>query len=52
VAFALLRSLPVVGAAARCRIEWFYPAFMVMLGAHCLPFVFLCGMRMFFRIAT
>jgi hypothetical protein len=29
------------------RLEWFYPAFMVVLGAHYLPFVFLYGMRMF-----
>ena len=47
VAFGLPLSLPVVGAAALYRLEWFYPAFMVVLGAHYLPFVFLYGMRMF-----
>ncbi len=47
VAFTLPLSLPVVGAAALHRMEWFYPAFMVVLGAHYLPFVFLYGMRMF-----
>ncbi len=47
VAFTLPLSLPVVGAAALYRLEWFYPAFMVVLGAHYLPFVFLYGMRMF-----
>ena len=47
VAFTLPLSLPVVGAATLYRLEWFYPAFMVVLGAHYLPFVFLYGMRMF-----
>jgi len=47
VAFTLPLSLPVVGGAALHRLEWFYPAFMIVLGAHYLPFVFLYGMRMF-----
>lgn len=47
VAFTLPLSLPVVGAAALYRLDWFYPAFMIILGAHYLPFVFLYGMRMF-----
>ncbi|MDP2300181.1 MAG: hypothetical protein Q8M55_05650 [Actinomycetota bacterium] len=47
VAFTLPLVLPVVGAATLYRIEWFYPAFMIVLGAHYLPFVFLYGMRMF-----
>ncbi len=47
VAFTLPLSLPVVGAAALYRLEWFFPAFMIVLGAHYLPFVFLYGMRMF-----
>lgn len=47
VAFVLPLSLPVVGAAALHRLEWFYPAFMIVLGAHYLPFVFLYGMRLF-----
>jgi len=47
VAFTLPLSLPVVGAAALYRLDWFYPAFMIVLGAHYLPFVFLYGMRMF-----
>jgi hypothetical protein len=47
VAFTLPLSLPVVGAAALYRLDWFYPALMVILGAHYLPFVFLYGMRMF-----
>jgi hypothetical protein len=47
VAFTLPLSLPVVGGAALHRLEWFYPAFMIVLGAHYLPFVFLYGMRIF-----
>ena len=47
VAMVLPLTLPLVGAAALYRIDWFYPAFMVALGAHYLPFVFLYGMRMF-----
>jgi len=46
-AFVLPLSLPLVAAATIHRLEWFYPAFMVALGAHYLPFVFLYGMRMF-----
>lgn len=47
VAFVLPLCLPLVGAATLHRPEWFYPAFMVALGAHYLPFVFLYGMRVF-----
>jgi hypothetical protein len=47
VAFTLPLSLPVVGAAALYRLDWFFPAFMIIIGAHYLPFVFLYGMRMF-----
>jgi hypothetical protein len=47
VAFVLPLCLPLVGAAALYRSEWFYPAFMVALGAHYVPFVFLYGLPMF-----
>ena len=47
IAFTLPLSLPVVGAATLYRESWFYPAFMIVLGAHYLPFVFLYGMRLF-----
>jgi hypothetical protein len=47
VAFTLPLGLPLVGAAALYRADWFYPAFMILLGAHYLPFVFLYGMPMF-----
>ena len=51
IAFTLPLSLPVVGAATLYREAWFYPAFMVVLGAHYLPFVFLYGMRLFGGLA-
>ena len=47
IAFTLPITLPIVGAATLYRPEWFYPAFMITLGAHYLPFTFLYGMRMF-----
>ena len=37
VAFVLPLSLPLVFAAAAYRQNWFYPAFMIALGAHYLP---------------
>ncbi|MHC5065991.1 MAG: DUF7010 family protein [Planctomycetota bacterium] len=51
IAFTLPLTLPVVGAAALYRLEWFYPAFMIVLGAHYLPFTFLYGMRMYIPLA-
>lgn len=51
VAFVLPLSLPVVAAVAVHDMAWFYPAFMVLLGAHYLPFVFLYGMRLFAPLA-
>ena len=44
VAFIVPLSIPVIGAAALYNVDWFYPAFMVIVGAHYLPFVFLYGM--------
>jgi hypothetical protein len=51
-AFVLPLSLVLVGAATLYRIEWFYPAFMIALGAHYLPFVTLYGMRLFYALAA
>ena len=34
-------------AAALYETNWFYPAFMVIIGAHYLPFSHLYGMRLF-----
>jgi hypothetical protein len=51
VAFVLPLCLPVVAAVAAHHLAWFYPAFMVVLGAHYLPFVFLYGMPMFWALS-
>jgi hypothetical protein len=40
VAFLVPLSLPLIGAATLYRQNWFYPAFMVVVGAHYLPFIF------------
>ena len=47
VAFTLPLTLPVVIGIAALRPAWFYPAFMITLGAHYLPFVFMYGMWQF-----
>ena len=52
VAFVLPLCLPVVAAVGVHHLEWFYPAFMVVLGAHYLPFVFLYGMPMFAALSV
>jgi len=52
VAFTLPLNLPLVAAATLYRLEWFYPAFMVALGTHYLPFVFLYGMPHFALLAA
>ncbi len=44
VAFIVPLCLPLVGAAALYKPEWFYPAFMIVVGAHYLPFATLYGM--------
>lgn len=44
--------IPVVGAAALYDINWFYPAFMVVMGAHYLPFSFLYGMPVFIPLGA
>lgn len=44
--------LPVAGAAALYRPGWFYPACLLIVGAHYLPFVFLYGMRTFAALAA
>ena len=47
VAFTLPLTLPLVLAATLYDPNWFYPAFMIALGAHYLPFIFLYGMWQF-----
>lgn len=44
--------IPLVGAATLYRTEWFFPAFMLAMGAHYLPFSFLYGMRPFISLGA
>jgi hypothetical protein len=52
VAFMLPLNLPVVAAATAYRLDWFYPAVMIVLGTHYLPFVFMYGMPQFGVLAA
>jgi hypothetical protein len=52
VAFIVPLTLPVAGGAALYDLNWFYPAVMIVVGAHYLPFVFLYGMRSFGVLAA
>ncbi len=47
IAFTVPLVVPVAGAAALHRPGWFYPACLVIVGAHYLPFVFHYGMKTF-----
>lgn len=44
IAFIVPLSLPLIGAASLYNINWFYPAFMLVVGMHYMPFIFLYGM--------
>lgn len=52
VAFMLPLNMLLVGAAALYNINWFYPAFMLIVGTHYLPFIFLYGMWEFAVLAV
>jgi hypothetical protein len=52
VAFVLPCSMPLLLPVGLYRLNWFYPAMMILLGAHYIPFVFLYGMRMFAVLAA
>jgi len=43
IAFIVPLCLPLVAAATLYRRDWFYPAFMILVGAHYLPFAHLYG---------
>jgi hypothetical protein len=47
VAFTVPLNLLVVAGATLYRLNWFYPACMIVVGTHYLPFVFLYGMGQF-----
>lgn len=46
--FSMLLLVPV----ALYNLKWFFPALMILLGAHYLPFATLYGMRMFLVLAA
>lgn len=47
VAFTVPINFLLVGAIILDRDEWFFPAAMIIVGAHYLPFITLYGMKMF-----
>jgi hypothetical protein len=47
VAFVIPFCYPVIAAATIHNTNWFYPAFLVVVGAHYLPFITLYGMWQF-----
>lgn len=51
VAFVLPLSMLLLWPVGLYHLNWFFPALMVLLGAHYLPFGTLYGMRMFFILA-
>ena len=52
IAFTVPLAMPVIGGAALYRLDWFYPAFLIIVGAHYLPFIFLYGMPAFGVLAA
>jgi hypothetical protein len=51
VAFVLPLSMLLLVPVALYRLNWFFPALIILLGAHYLPFATLYGMRMFLALA-
>ena len=51
VAFVLPFSMLLLVPVGHYNLNWFFPALMVLLGAHYLPFATLYGMRMFLFLA-
>lgn len=52
VAFMIPLCYPVIAAATIHNTNWFFPAFLVVVGAHYLPFIFLYGMWQFGILAA
>lgn len=52
VAFIVPLLIPVIWAAAQGDANWFYPAFMIVVGAHYLPFMTLYGMWQYAILAA
>ncbi|HEX4038436.1 MAG TPA: hypothetical protein VHX37_10295 [Acidobacteriaceae bacterium] len=52
IAFIVPLNIPLVLAATAYRLDWFYPACMILVGTHYMPFVFLYGMTEFGALAA
>ncbi|HCR70470.1 MAG TPA: hypothetical protein DIW23_03420 [Anaerolineae bacterium] len=52
IAFTIPATYPLIAAAASNNINWFFPSFLVVVGAHYLPFIFLYGMWQFLIVAV
>ncbi|MDX9863497.1 MAG: hypothetical protein RBT34_01700 [Anaerolineaceae bacterium] len=52
IAFTVPIGFILVGAATLHQQSWFYPAAMIVVGAHYLPFIFLYGMPQFGVLAA
>ena len=52
LAFVLPVSMLLMVPVVLYRVDWFYPALMVLVGAHYLPFATLYGMRSFLALAV
>jgi hypothetical protein len=50
VAFVLPLSMLLLAPVGLYRLNWFFPALMILVGAHYLPFATLYGMRMFLAL--
>ena len=52
IAFTLPVCMLLLVPVAEFHLNLFYPEFMILLGAHYLPFTFLYGMRMFLPLSA
>jgi len=50
IAFTLPMTMLLLVPVTEFRLNLFFPALLILLGAHYLPFVFLYGMRMFIAL--
>ncbi|PKO13746.1 MAG: hypothetical protein CVU39_17115 [Chloroflexi bacterium HGW-Chloroflexi-10] len=51
VAFIVPICIPVIAGAALYNVNWYYPAFMIIVGAHYLPFMFMYGIWQYVILA-
>ncbi len=50
--FAMMATFPLIYLAARSDLNWFYPAFMIVVGAHYVMFIHLYGMWQYAVLAA